>query len=75
MIKHSRYKKTRKKIKGGSTVKLDEEQISDIFNKVACIFSHWCMFKTLGEEFVFSMKMLNDILLLSGLYVKNLFYL
>jgi len=76
MIKHSRYKKTRKKIKGGTdVVKLDETQVSGILEKVFCAMSPFCIFKTLGKEFVFSMKMLNDILLLSGLYVKNLFYL
>jgi hypothetical protein len=74
MIKQSRYKKTRKKYKGG-TLKLDETQINNILDKVLCAFTPTCILKTLTNEFIFSIKMLNDILLLSGLYVKNLFYL
>lgn len=75
MIKHSRYKKTRKKYKGGIGLKFDEAQINEILDKVLCATSPFCIVKTLTNEFIFSMKMLNDILLLSGLYVKNLFHL
>lgn len=74
MIKRSRYKKTRKKYKGGA-LKLDPEQINEIMEKVLCAMNPFCIVKTLTNEFIFSIKMLNDILLLSGLYVKNLFYL
>lgn len=75
MIKHSRYK-SRKKYKGGTnTVKLDPSQIKDILDKVLCAINPFCIVETLTKEFIFSMKMLNDILLLSGLYVKNLFHL
>lgn len=78
MIKPSRYKKTRKKYKGGGgadVVKLDLEQINGLVDKVLCAISPICIIKTLTNEFIFSIQMLNDILLLSGLYVKNLFYL
>lgn len=73
MIKQSRYKKTRKKYKGGTGFKLDENQLNNIMSQ----FTSFPFFivKTLTNEFIFSMKMLNDILLLSGLYVKNLFHL
>lgn len=83
MIKHSRYKKTRykktrKKIKGGSIptiFKIDEKQVNSILAKIFCAINPLCILETIAKEFVFSIKMLNDILLLSGLYVKNLFYL
>ena len=48
---------------------------NEMLNKIMVFMDPLTPLKVIGNEFIFSVGMLNDILLLTGLYIKNLFYL
>ena len=54
---------------------ITENLIDKIFTKITCLFTPLCSFVWVKDNFIYSMKLLNDMLLISGLYFKNLLYL
>jgi len=51
------------------------ELIDIVFNKITCLITPMCSFIWVKNKFIYSIKLLNDMLLISGLYFKNLLYL
>ena len=84
MINHSRIKNKKKytlKVYKGGTItegnikNIVHTIIDTIFRKIFCLITPICRIIWFKDKFIHSLKLINDILLVTGLYFKNLLYL
>ena len=84
MINHSRIKNKKKytlKVYKGGTItegnikNIVHTIIETIFTKIMCLITPICRIIWFKDKFIHSLKLINDILLVTGLYFKNLLYL